>query len=280
MMADDQSLTVVESKPLPKLGVSDQPSLPSQLLDAGLNTLPSVGGVVGGVLGGIATTPETGGVGTIPGIMGGAAAGGAGGVALKNIINTLRGKDVDPSVRAAMIEQLRAAVEQGFLAGMPIALNRVTAPAAQETAGRMWTNAAGDTSVNAPQNAEDVLSRGMGRPTASNTSSLMREAAQGGTDAIKPAYRLGANGPELISEGQEATKSPLWRAAFAHKAYSEAPANTSTALTSQNWGMLTPLKAIVPSQGAVAQGIYSAANHAGPIGQLIRAAILSQLGQK
>lgn len=103
-------MSSVDDLPPPPSGIDDLPppagpSFLSRMGDTAINSLPMIGGMVGGAL----ATPETLGVGTLPGVAGGAAIG----QQLKNTINSFRGAPNAPkSVSQALSSDAGSGLEQ------------------------------------------------------------------------------------------------------------------------------------------------------------------------
>jgi hypothetical protein len=100
-LTDDELMAVADDPEAAKLFTSEErrrlsrlrptakpPDLAGQMVEAGVNALPMVGGTIGGVIGGMAGV----GAGSVPMAVGGATVGGALGETAKQGINALRGK--------------------------------------------------------------------------------------------------------------------------------------------------------------------------------------------
>jgi hypothetical protein len=236
--------------------------LPKQLAPSSktvLKMLPVAGGVLGGLAGsGVASVPAAG-------------AGAAIGESARRLLSLTTGDETaqEQTPQAVASGAATAALLNAGAAAIPVAAQAV-APVAKGAARGVWNFVAGNSD---PAIAENALSRGLGtiRP--------------GNVEALKTASRVG----DLAAPVGE--KSALWPTYFAMKTAAEKPTSwlDRAIMSGAGYAAGGPVGGAVgavaaplgrPAVSAGAQALYSAANQAGPIGQLIRAAILSQLGQK
>lgn len=83
--------------------------------DTVVNAIPSATGMAGGIIGGIGGSAFGFGVGGVPGAIGGATVGGAGGEALKQLVNTLRGRVTPATPLKAAGDIAKEGATQGAL---------------------------------------------------------------------------------------------------------------------------------------------------------------------
>jgi|SRR6185295_17877738 len=99
-------------------------------VDMGVDALPMIGGAVGGFLGGASGIPTLG-LGSVPGAIAGAGALGAGGEAVKQLINRARGAEVPATPGAAAGDIALQGGVQGALEGAGQGISAAATPVAK-----------------------------------------------------------------------------------------------------------------------------------------------------
>lgn len=135
----------------------------STWVDTVVNALPWLAGAAGGVVGGVGGTVAGFGVGGVPGAAAGAAVGGAGGEALKQNINTLRGKPMASPMAAAAQIGRQAAIQGGSeLAGQGLAKGvSLAAPILMQSAVKPAPAMLKDARTTAPKLVQTLLDEGI-----------------------------------------------------------------------------------------------------------------------
>ncbi len=265
-------------------------SIGSQLLDKTVDALPGIGSIIGGGAGFVGGLPT--GPGDVATTLGGAAIGGAGGAYVRDAINQLRGKMPQQSLGQAADSQLGAANDAATSTMLPAILGGFRRPA-QTAAQDAYQSISG---IGDAKVAGKILDEGRGTLRSSNTAALKAAEDASNVPAVKPRVRSVGMRVEQVTPGRPAIPGPLAGASEAHGTATMRPISPAEkAIPSALGGGIgyamggypgavvggamgasaAPL--VRPALSGLAQGAYNAAGQAGPIGELLRQALMSYL---